>query len=190
MERFIKRRLFAVVAAVVLTVTLVVPAAAQTTDDATGSAEVTGGTLTMGALNESYAFSAVTLDGTDKTTTVDIPLDVNDATGSGTGWNLQVAATTFTTGTKSLADTGTLSITAVSAVCDATCTSPANSHSYPMALTTSATPTAVEFFDAAADTGMGDFTITPTLQVAIPANAYAGTYTSTFTITLASGPGA
>jgi hypothetical protein len=35
---------------------------------------------------------------------------------------------------------------------------------------------------------MGDFNLTPTLQVSVPANAYAGTYTSTLTIAVVSGP--
>ncbi len=49
-------------------------------------------------------------------------------------------------------------------------------------------PRRVKFFSAAADTGMGDFTLTPTIQVAVPANAYAGEYESTITITNATGP--
>jgi hypothetical protein len=35
---------------------------------------------------------------------------------------------------------------------------------------------------------MGKFTVTPTIQVAIPANTYAGTYTSTVTVAVVSGP--
>jgi uncharacterized membrane protein len=35
---------------------------------------------------------------------------------------------------------------------------------------------------------MGKFTVTPTVQVAIPANTYAGTYTSTVTVAVVSGP--
>jgi hypothetical protein len=35
---------------------------------------------------------------------------------------------------------------------------------------------------------MGSFTITPTNQVSIPANTFAGTYTSTVTVAVVSGP--
>jgi hypothetical protein len=35
---------------------------------------------------------------------------------------------------------------------------------------------------------MGSFTVTPTVSVAIPANTYAGTYTSTVTVAVLSGP--
>ena len=41
---------------------------------------------------------------------------------------------------------------------------------------------------SAADTGLGDFTVTPTLRVSVPANAYAGAYTSVMTMTVSSGP--
>jgi hypothetical protein len=49
-------------------------------------------------------------------------------------------------------------------------------------------PTAITFFNATADSGMGDFTVTPTYRVTIPANTYAGEYSSTITITVATGP--
>ncbi len=52
----------------------------------------------------------------------------------------------------------------------------------------SSAPTAVKLFNAAANRGMGGFTVTPTVQVAIPANTYAGTYTSTVTVAVVSGP--
>jgi hypothetical protein len=35
---------------------------------------------------------------------------------------------------------------------------------------------------------MGSFTVTPTVQVAIPANTYAGSYSSTVTLAAVSGP--
>lgn len=45
-------------------------------------------------------------------------------------------------------------------------------------------PLSAHFFNAAANTGIGTFTITPTIRVTLPAN----TYTSTLTTTLVSGP--
>ena len=61
--------------------------------------------------------------------------------------------------------------------------------SYPLGVPAGASaPTAVKFFNAAADSGMGDFTVTPTVRVTILANAYAGTYTSTVTLAVVSGP--
>jgi hypothetical protein len=35
---------------------------------------------------------------------------------------------------------------------------------------------------------MGSFTVTPTVSVSIPGNAYAGTYQSTVTVAVAAGP--
>jgi hypothetical protein len=49
-------------------------------------------------------------------------------------------------------------------------------------------PAAVPFFNAAVDTGLGEFSVVPTFKVAIPANTIADTYTSTLTVTLVSGP--
>jgi hypothetical protein len=43
-------------------------------------------------------------------------------------------------------------------------------------------------FNASANTGMGNQTVTTTWRLAVPANTFAGTYTSTWTISLASGP--
>jgi hypothetical protein len=49
-------------------------------------------------------------------------------------------------------------------------------------------PTAVKLFNAAASTGLGRFTITPSINVTIPGNSYAGSYSSTLTIAAVSGP--
>jgi hypothetical protein len=38
------------------------------------------------------------------------------------------------------------------------------------------------------NTGTGNQTVTPTFSMSVPANAYGGSYTSTWTITLSSGP--
>ena len=47
---------------------------------------------------------------------------------------------------------------------------------------------ATKVYNAAANTGMGNFTVTPTVSVSVPANAFAGSYSSTLTIALVSGP--
>ena len=70
-----------------------------------------------------------------------------------------------------------------------TCTSPTNAITYALAVPAGAgPPTAVKLFNAAAATGMGGFAITPTMQVAVPANTLAGSYTSTVTLAIVSGP--
>jgi hypothetical protein len=50
------------------------------------------------------------------------------------------------------------------------------------------TGTAAKFFNAAVNTGLGKVDVTPTVQVAIPGNTFAGTYTSTVTLAAATGP--
>jgi hypothetical protein len=157
--------------------------------DSTGSVTVTGGALSMGTPADP-AFTGVALDGTDKTTTATSTIDVKDLTGTGAGWNLQVTSTTFTSTVDghTLANTAT-TITGVLDVCDATCTAPTNSIGYAVNVPAdTVAPVAVKFFNAALDTGMGDFTITPTFQMAIPADTFAGTYESTITVSLVSAP--
>jgi hypothetical protein len=102
-------------------------------------------------------------------------------------------STQFSTGgtTPHTMPTNASTITAVSSACTSgnTCTNPTNSITYPLTIPAgSPAPTAVKFFYAAANTGMGQFTITPTVKIAFPANLYAGTYTSTITLAIVSGP--
>lgn len=154
----------------------------------TATATITGGTLSL-ASSAAPTFS-VTLNGTDQTPSYTMPMTVTDATGSGAGWNVTVTSTAFTTGTKSLANAAS-TVTAVSSACVAatTCTNPTNSTTYPLTVPAAATPpTAVKLFNSALNSGLGSFTLTPTVQVAIPANTFAGTYTSTITLAVVSGP--
>jgi hypothetical protein len=137
---------------------------------------------------------SVTLNGQDQHPTyrMDLTVDNSDPGQTLAGWNLTISTTRFTTGgarPKTLS-TNASSITGVSFECAVAlplCTSdPTNSVAYPIAVTAGSAP--VKFFNAAAKTGTGTFTVAPTVQVAIPANAYAGTYSSTLTMTLATGP--
>jgi len=64
-----------------------------------------------------------------------------------------------------------------------------NSVSYPYTLPAAATaPTATKILSSAANTGLGNQTLTLVFSLAIPANAFAGSYASTWTYTLVSGP--
>ncbi len=49
-------------------------------------------------------------------------------------------------------------------------------------------PIATKMYNAAANTGMGAQTVTPNWQLLVPASAKAGSYTSTWTFSLVSGP--
>jgi hypothetical protein len=169
--------------------------------------------FTAGALNltspTALAWSA-TGSGLDQqlvdTTTAHQSYLVNDATGSGAGWHVTVSATTFTTGSVTLANAGTFSTTgsstSISAVtaptpacsASATCTLPTNTTTYPVAITTAASsPTAVTVYDTSAATGLGSITvgigaIPVGWWVTLPAKTLAGTYTSTVTLEIISAP--
>lgn len=125
-----------------------------------------------------------TLDGTDQTVSYAPVLGVVDARGTGGGWNLTVGATTFSDGSGHTLAPGTVSAVASACKAGSTCTATTNSVTYPITIGS----TANKFFNSAANTGLGRFDITPTINVAIPGNAYAGTYTSTVTIAAATGP--
>ena len=126
-----------------------------------------------------------TIDGTDQTVSYSPVLGVVDARGSGAGWNVTISSTTYSDGSGHTLQPG--SVTGVTQACHtgSSCTAATSSGiTYPLSLTT----TAAKLFNAAAATGMGKVDVTPTVQVQIPGNAYAGTYTSTLTLATGSGP--
>lgn len=194
----------------------VVPAGAATCTATTSTPCSDTGTLTLSAgtlsatVPSSLGWSG-TLSGTTSylvdSTAGDQSFEVDDNTGSGAGWHVTVSATTFSAGGGlTLPDTGTFSVTgstssnsattAPTATCVSTCTLPTDTTSYPVAVTTAASsPTAVDIYDTAASTGLGDITIGGSAAanpvgwwLAIPPTAQAGTYTSTIVFSVVSGP--
>jgi hypothetical protein len=135
----------------------------------------------------------------------DQQLTVNDSTGSGAGWNITMSATTVTAGSRTLPNASALdvngSVTSLtgappSVACVSSCTLPTDTTAYPVAITTAATsPSAYTIYDTAAGTGIGAVTVGGSSAanplgwwVGVPGSAYAGSYTSTVTLTLVSGP--
>ncbi|MGH3258147.1 MAG: hypothetical protein ACRDOU_22610 [Streptosporangiaceae bacterium] len=181
---------------------------AGTTCSMTGTLSLTGGALTL--TSPSSVNWSETLTGLDQsvvdTTALDQQYTVNDATGSGAGWHVAMSATTFTNGSHTLANTGTLSTdgsttsitgtTAPTATCTATCSLPTDTTTYPVAITTAATsPTPVLIYDTSASTGLGQIVIGGSAQtnpvgwwLQVPASVYSGSYTSTVTLEVISGP--
>ena len=182
--------------------------AAGTTCTLTGSLGVTGGSLTL--TSPSSLTWSETLNGLDQsvvdTTAGDQQYTVNDATGTGAGWHVTMSATTFTNSSHTLPNTGTLSTngsvssisgtSAPTATCSATCTLPTNTTTYPVAITTAATsPNPSTIYDTSAATGLGQVVIGGSAAsnpvgwwLQIPASVYSGTYTSTVTLEVISGP--
>jgi hypothetical protein len=187
------------------------PVVAGTTCTDTGTLTFTAGSLTL--LSPVALAWAATNNGLNQllvdTTTAQQSYTVDDATGSGLGWNVTVSATTFTsiTPAATLVNAGTFSTngsvaaqtatTAPTATCTsgATCTLPTNTTTYPVAITTAASaPTAVKIYDTSAASGLGSIVIGyPAAAavgwwVAVPANAVPATYTSTVTLEVISAP--
>jgi hypothetical protein len=170
--------------------TMLVLAATAAAGTVTATATVTGA-ASLGLAHGATASLTNTLDGSDQTVNYTIPLSATDARGTGAGWNLTITSTTFNDGAGHTLATTASSMSGVTSSCVAggTCTNPTNAITYPLAVPAGASaPAAVKLFNAAANTGMGRFTVTPTIGVAIPGNSYAGTYTSTVTLAIVSGP--
>jgi hypothetical protein len=122
--------------------------------------------------------------------TATLPLDVGDGT-LNAGWNIAATSTLFTNGgaTHTLPAGATTIQAAPTDVCDSACTLATNSIAYPYTLPAAVVaPTATKLFNASATTGVGNQTITPTFRLQILARSYAAVYTSTWTLTLSSGP--
>ncbi len=175
---------------------------------ATGTLTVTGGSLTLTA--PSSLTWAATLNGSSQNiadiVSGDQQYTVNDASGTGAGWNVTVSATTFTNGTHTLPNTGTFvttgSVTSIAGTtgpttaCVTTCTLPTNSQTYPVAITTAAsTPPTSKIYDTSVATGLGAVVIGGSAAanpvgwwVVVPSNAFSGAYTSTVTMAVVSAP--
>jgi YVTN family beta-propeller protein len=157
-----------------------------------GSSAVTTRTVTVSPFGwvsppGDVSFS-LTLNGQDQVASATLPLDVGSGVTS--GWNITATSTTFTApGGKQLA-TGAVSVpVAPTDTCDTTCTLATNGVAYPYTLPAGATaPAATKLFQASSGTGNGNQTVTPAFKLAVPANTVTGTYTSTWTVSLVSGP--
>jgi len=148
---------------------------------------------TFGFVNppSATAFPSITLTGSDVSANSTQTFDVGDATGSGAGWNITATSTTFTSGTHTLPTSAATVQSVPTVACDAgaSCSVATNGTSYPYSLPAGATaPTATRIFSAASNSGLGNQTITVVFKLSVPASAFAGNYTSTWTYTLVSGP--
>ncbi len=136
----------------------------------------------------------------------DQELTVSDETDTGAGWDVTITATTWTNGAHTLPNTGTFvlsgdvaSITASAApslACLTSCVPPDDTVTYPVAVTTAASsPSPVSVYVASAGSGLGATILGGSSSadpigwwVNVPGNAWRGAYTSTVTVSIASGP--
>jgi WxL domain surface cell wall-binding len=149
----------------------------------------TGGSRTLKA-NNTLTFPGVTLNGYDRSTSTAVAITADDETGSGAGWSLNATSTRFSDGSgHTLPATATTFTAGSASAATGSCALPANSIMYPVTLPAGASPpTAVRLFNAAGGTGSGPTDLALTANVAVPANAWAASYSSTWTFTLSSGP--
>jgi hypothetical protein len=125
----------------------------------------------------------LTLSGSDQTVSFILAFTLASTFSS---WHVSITATQFTAGSHTLPTTA-LSVTAVSIV--PTCSGsscPINGIGYPVNLV-AGTPATFYNNTGGGTHGQGTFTIQATIQVAVPAKTYIGTYTSTITIAFISG---
>lgn len=155
----------------------------------TSTATIVAGTLSFVTAPANIFFTSTTLNGFNQTATASETLDIGDNTGSGAGWSVALSNTTFTSGSNTLPNSDFTAASPTTPVCDSgvNCTPATWSGNvgYPYTLPGS---TATKLLSAAAGTGMANQTITIAWAESIPANAYAGSYASTWTLTLSSGP--
>ena len=148
-----------------------------------------GLSVSLGSSSETFSAD---LNSGDSTQTYAVDATVEDTrTSASAGWQLQVTSTTLTTGTRTMSTSATTVTGMSTAACDnaGPCTLPTNGVSYPVTVPAAATaPTAIKWANAAVGTGLGRIAWSGTFSVAVPQNAYAGTYTSTLTISVVSGP--
>lgn len=174
---------------------------ARTITDNTSSTAWVGQTIALKAASATGVLSAsssatpaftASLDTGDSTPTYTVPLTTVASVSPPPGWNETITSTTFSTGTHSLSTSASTIGAAPTVACNtayANCVAATNAVPYPVNVPAGSTaPTAVKFVDAASATGAGVFTVTPTITVSVPQNSFAGTYTSTVTIAIVSGP--
>jgi hypothetical protein len=140
----------------------------------------------------SFAWPSTVLTGTDQTINATSPISItaDDESGAGSGWKLQLTSTSFTSSGHQLPTSAATITSGSAALGTGGCTAVAtNTVTYPLTVPAAPTaPTAVDVFTAAAASGAGPQTVSLQPRLTIPANAYNGSYSSTWTFTIASGP--
>jgi hypothetical protein len=144
------------------------------------------------ATDAAAAFSA-SLDAGDQTPSFTFGTTVTDTrTGAsaGLGWNLTITSTQYTTGSATLSTTAS-TVTGAAATCSngGVCVAPVNATAYPVTVPAAATaPAAVKLASVAAGGGEGLFSMPVTIAVRVPQNSFSGSYHSTITVSIVSGP--
>jgi hypothetical protein len=169
----------------------------QTAGTAVGaSGTILGYTLgcnSSGGLNftppTSFSWPSTALTGRDQSITTQLNVSPDDESGSGAGWNLTATSTPFISGSHTLPATAAQITAATETAGTGQCSAPSNQISYPVTVPAATTPPSpVKIYDAASGSGAGPANVGLTATLNVPGNARSGAYTSTWTLTLSSGP--
>jgi hypothetical protein len=190
----VRNRVAHLVAAIAAACVVGIPGIAYASSSVPVTAQVTGGTLSV-TLPSTMSWS-LTLNGYNQTATTSSTVVVDDSTGTGDGWQVTAEASPFTatnsSGTTTTLSGESLSVAQPTAACASgtTCTLPDNTVSYPVTLPigSNVNVTPIVIASAAVDTGMGEVDLPFTWSLAVPADALAGSYTSTITVSVSTGP--
>lgn len=167
---------------------------AQAANDDT-SVTLTGGDLTYPTAWSADDFSGVTLNGLPQVVRTNVnSWKVKDARGGSGGWHASISATQFATSDNSKTlPTGALTLTTVAVPTTGATNLSVPPVPVPLAAAIDGGSTQ-KMATAASLTGLGEWTFTPTntgggdLILTVPPHALAGTYTSTVTTTVDTGP--
>ncbi len=131
---------------------------------------------------------SVALNGADQTPVYQLPITVT-SNGTQSGWHLLASATQFVNGTFTFPATASavVSVTPPAACSGGSCSlpTPSGTVAYPVSLPNTG---GAAIYSATSPTGAQTNIMTANVQVTTPANVYAGTYTSTVTVTIVAGP--
>lgn len=136
-------------------------------------------------------FPTTQLNGLGQTITTSMNIVAHDRSGTGNGWKVTGTSTTLTSGGNQLPTSATRITGATITAGSGNCTVRPNNISYPVTLPAGNTPpTALRLANATngSFSGTGPTNIALAIAIDIPGNARVGTYTSTWTLTIASGP--
>ncbi|MDO9352285.1 MAG: WxL domain-containing protein [Solirubrobacteraceae bacterium] len=135
------------------------------------------------------SFPTTQLTGADQRIYSTPSFSVNDQTGNEAGWSLSATSTTFTTGSRTLPTTAAKLLTVNPTAGAGRCAAPTNAVGLPLTIpAAAAAPPAIKLFNAAIGTGMGATNLGMQFALDVPAHARIGNYTSTWTLTVSSGP--
>ena len=180
-----KRKILTLIVSLIMIICTSGSALAATSDDGTATANISAGALSVTAQSMSLA---CTLNGSDQTVyDTDTSTWVSeDATGSGSGWHVTIAATNFTSGADSIAVANfKVKVDDANITVSSGNTKPtSNITSY-----TSLNTTAMTLLTAAAGDGMGVYHFVPDFSLDVAADTTVhNDYTSTVTVSIISGP--